>query len=1246
VGGTTRIGGGTSDSAWGQAFAVSPSLAAGQVVTATQTVGSDTSDPSPALTVVNAVKRGAKLPQPIVSAPLYDCGGALSVTNLAKGGQLRVFADGNPIGSVNGTGSGQWLRVSPVLSMGQNVTADELLCTGVSPLSGAVPVSAKPATLPALSIGDIYDGGKYCVIDGITNGALVTTNNGIVVVDQGHYPGGGQVVRLTPPPNAGDTITAVQALCATTSPVSPPTVVQPCSSLPPPTLAAVCPGATTVTIANSVIDARIQVYTDGGVLVADGGGHVINLFSPAKAGQNYTAVQSLGSCVSQPSSPLSVGCAPPEQIPVRIPGGGRAVAIGVDPSDSHNIMVASETGGMFRSADRAVHWSHVTGATTFRYTDVAYSAWNAKTIIATADRDTRRVSGGGIWRSTDGGSNWVKPNLTYPSSDCRDNAAAFGLAVEPKKNKIWAGTICGLAYSDTAGATWTYLAPVTGYNNDTTYAVLAPDDQRLVILTPTGVKVSKTSGASFTQSNTGLPNGAGGNTHNQIAVPQGNKEHIYWAFNYWKLVDPATNDWKPHIALYRSTDFGSTWAEVIDKEGNNRPPFVRLANALSGAAGKYDIYFSDGGCTLQRATADTGSAAGISSWTSLNFDHCDPADLAFDNDNKTPLLLASDGGLHLTRDSGSNWTLAGAGLNGYNALQLTEVIGQFHKDNKSVDLYFATQDNDIWTSPDGGATWPTNRCCEGFFLNIPRAYYPPDKTKLTGVSCAGCGNFMSDQLLANQQGFPNPPNDNGNPRLLKPGNYIHNTKDPANAGSTFVLSTDTGASWNSRYFFSEEVRDLSQITGPTDDPVVYTPKKSPGTTPDGQEVVQLKRIDGVLGAGSATVSDVTGINMGIFATMFAWYKVFGVDPGNPNYLMVPDTVDRVVKTSTDGGGSWMNDNLLTSSVTQGTEFMYYWAPFVQVSSIGVDPDCRGHILVGTQQAGILTTYDSGATWGRVAGTEVIPYVSRFFFKGGGEVFASSYGRGLWKLKYQCPKNSGLTRPPPPFRRAEPVMYWKGAKIPLSQVNPLRSCPKCGFVLAKDGRITDYSIDSRTNQIKFVTTDRGSLQAYTFGGSEFKLPFQVKSKVNLGSFSGDKELVGLLKNDLKVKGLFIEGTTLKGVLLAPDDIGVSQLPRILPPAPRISVESKDESNRIEIGSGPIRIRGKGFDSKYPLAVLLDGKPLDSLKVTWLSNDEFVIWIPTNLSIGGHTVVVRQRTDKGVIQDTTTFLITVSDRIKKR
>lgn len=237
VGGTTRIGGGVSDSPWGQVFTVSPPLAAGQVLTATQTFGTDTSDPSPVLTVTSyAEEHHGRLPQPIVSAPLYECGGALKVTNLAKGGLLQVFADGNPIGKVDGCGEGQWLRVTPVLANGQSVTADEKHCGGTSAMSVAVPVGPMPATLPALTIGEIYEGGKYCIIDEITNGALVTAYNGGSVVDSGYYPGGRQVVRLTPPPHAGDTITATQALCSTMSPPSIGMTVQPCSSLPPPVL--------------------------------------------------------------------------------------------------------------------------------------------------------------------------------------------------------------------------------------------------------------------------------------------------------------------------------------------------------------------------------------------------------------------------------------------------------------------------------------------------------------------------------------------------------------------------------------------------------------------------------------------------------------------------------------------------------------------------------------------------------------------------------------------------------------------------------------------------------------------------------------------------------------------------------------------------------------------------------------------------------------------------------------------------
>lgn len=194
--------------------------------------------------------------------------------------------------------------------------------------------------------------------------------------------------------------------------------------------------------------------------------------------------------------------------------------------------------------------------------------------------------------------------------------------------------------------------------------------------------------------------------------------------------------------------------------------------------------------------------------------------------------------------------MTGAGASGYAALQITEVTGQLHADRKTSDLYFATQDNDIRASPDGGSTWPANRCCEGFFLNIWREPLAPADTRLTGVSCAGCGNFISGPLLAGQAGFPDPPNNAGNPRLLKPACYVSNTAISGLSASVFDLTMDTGGSWTPRYGFAEPVRDLSKAGGPVADPVVYVAVKLPGATPDGNEIVGIKRIAGVLGSGS------------------------------------------------------------------------------------------------------------------------------------------------------------------------------------------------------------------------------------------------------------------------------------------------------------------------------------------------------------------------------------------------------------
>lgn len=304
---TTHIGGDVSDAPWGQSFHVNPPLVAGQLITATQSIEGDTSQPSEAIEVISFFKNNPEgLSKPRLDTPLYDCGGAIGVRNLAKGGLLEVFADDSLVGQVNGCGSGQWLFVNPRFAENQKVYTVETLCDQVSPKSDEAAVGPAPTSLPAPTVGEIYEEGTRAVVHNIVNGAMVKVYNGTQQIAGHHCAGGGQIFRLNPPPNAGDTVTATQELCGQTSAPSDPTVVRPCSELPAPVLHPICRGDDSVGIAGAAVDAHIRVYADGD-LIADGGGTIINLIRPVEWGEVITATQSLGTCTSPLSAGVTVG---------------------------------------------------------------------------------------------------------------------------------------------------------------------------------------------------------------------------------------------------------------------------------------------------------------------------------------------------------------------------------------------------------------------------------------------------------------------------------------------------------------------------------------------------------------------------------------------------------------------------------------------------------------------------------------------------------------------------------------------------------------------------------------------------------------------------------------------------------------------------------------------------------------------------------------------------------------------------
>ncbi|WLI90028.1 sialidase family protein [Massilia sp. R2A-15] len=937
---------------------------------------------------------------------------------------------------------------------------------------------------------------------------------------------------------------------------------------------------------------------------------------------------------------LLAGCAAPYQIQPAIPNGGRAVAVSIAPGDATKMVVASASGGIFYSATGGTTWSQTSGNGTFWFNAVKHLPARPGVVLAAASDDTRISSGGGIWRSTDGGANWSRITIATPVPSCASTLSAYGLDAEPARGRAWAATSCGVAYSDDAGATWRFIHAAPGYDNDQAYAVLAPTSSRLVILTDAGVKVSSNAGGSWSWSSAGLPDNILIGAHNQIAVSPFAPAHIFWSFNY-RVWDTPNARWIGHAALYRSWDGGASWSSLQDILAMSRPPFVKIARPADRT--HYTLHFSDGVCTLENASVTHGATPTLSAWTTARIDHCDPSDMGFESDGRTPLLLTSDAGVHKTADRGASWTLAGAGPAGYAALQVTEVTGQLHPDRSSSDLYFATQDNAIWASRDGGATWPGNRCCEGFYLNIWRAPLPASETKLNGVTCGPCVNFLSSPLLLTQAAFPQPAGSVGNPRLIRPGNYVIGT---AIAGlpdiSVFELTRDTGATWTPRYAFPEAVRDQARIGGDAN-PVLYTAIKLSGATPDGTEVVGIKRIADTLASGSPVLSNIAGIGgLGTFATEYAWYTPFGVDPHDSNFLIAPDITSDTVKVSRNAGATWADDTVLAGLVTQGGVFKFHWGQFSQITSFGFDPDCRGHILVGTQQAGIMETFDRGATWSTILDSDFIPAVSSFYFQGRDQVVISSYGRGLWRHAYTCP-----TRFFPPIDTAvltEPTIYWKGAKVPFRQIHNPDVCPVCGYFITSGGEIVDFVLDPGTGAVREVVLDKGAIRGFTYERKPVEPPFRVTQALRAGTLGIDAGLRAQLRAGAHIKGLYLDGQQLKGVILAPREVSVEELPRKVALGPYVKVDVKTEDEDDEAGGvQTVVLRGSGFDPRRPIAVSIDGRTVQLDAPRFDQNGNFTVALPPVVGRGKHSVLVEQQGEQGVIRDATTFIIGVEDMV---
>jgi photosystem II stability/assembly factor-like uncharacterized protein len=950
-----------------------------------------------------------------------------------------------------------------------------------------------------------------------------------------------------------------------------------------------------------------------------------------------------------------------------VPNGGRANTIAVQPNNDSTILVASESGGLFKSTNGGATWKHLDGLAPYFTNSVAFLPKNPKVAIVTTSEDFSVTNRGGIWRSEDEGKTWAPvawasgglggPNATpklSPSPPGITGYSAFEISIDPETGTSYVASSHGVEVGSVDGKTWTHRNP--GAAALPLIAVLALPKEASVtgntILAGGGAGVwrSADSGLNWTH----LSDGPGCATMTEGAFVPGciMDMHAFGRSAFAKKQAFAVNNDKE---LYYTADRGLTWSQI-----SKTPKFdagcggiafiqVRPSPKQPGVPlGSIDLYFGDR-CDVFRLTAppilgtDTYDYS-KNTWKTLSSDHGDKVHpggdtrhIAFNSSN-APVLLATDGGLHKTGDGGTTWTYTGGGANGYNALQIYQVKGQWVTNIGRHNLYFGTQDNGFFSSADVGKTWvkcPT--CNEGDFFEAEPRVATPAESQVTfwakSVNTLMSGISLADPL----SDWPDPPDQVpsgqpnaawiGHPKIVAKNFHVQwvndastNTisgglvvpkqirwkglavtyslgKSPApgqDAWPQYAVINDTTLCGNCSRL------DLPRASYPPNgEPVLYQALGRDGA--GHLEHGALARLVPKPNANDATTQYPAMTNFGGFGiapTMEGWFRVFAVDPTDPNHLLAPDVFGGKMMESTDGGSTWTDMPQLTALVTQGGKLNFtgriffsqlppLWAmnfaPITQVSAISFSPDNPALVAVGTVQSGVFVSNKGGKTWTKVPLSERATLISSLYWRKDDEIIVSTYGRGLWRVKYK------FVGPVIPCARPDcfHIYYQRPPGQPPS--------PYDQVIVAYGGEIRGVRLRGRILQEIFVQP--GTTLAYGVASQavpDILVTETTASAQSLGAVALPRAPAG---------APVISGLTLRSVRSQSQLVGVMfsrrPLSMFVPPAAAATVVRPTLPARpwsgptFELQSGPevvagdsIRIKGGGLPARTEVEIQLD------------------------------------------------------------
>jgi len=642
--------------------------------------------------------------------------------------------------------------------------------------------------------------------------------------------------------------------------------------------------------------------------------------------------------------------------------GGRTRAIAFDPNDGTNkkVWAGGVGGGLWYTNDITVTsptWVHVDGFwDNIAISSIAFNPNNTQEIyVGTGEGffNGGAQRGGGIWKSSNGGSTWALLSSTAPGAYNSSSHFQYVNKIVIKNNgHIFAATrgyyinTGGIMRSTDGGATWSrvhsvYTGSGTLYDRAADIEIAANGDLYASFGIFSQGKVFKSTNANNGSSGTWTDISTNIGTLNsstriELACAPSDSNVIY-------AVARVSNGNSDVDFIKKSFNGGTTWTScaiplMVDGSGNHYTRGQAWYDLILAVHPTNPLLVIAGGIDLHRTTDSGTSWTGISHWYggfSKPYVHADQHGMAFRPGNTNEVLFSNDGGIFLSTNAGNSGATPSfsAKNSGYNVTQYYACAAR----NAVNSHYFlaGAQDNGShkFTSPQVGSVSEVTGG-DGAFCHI-------DQDDPTYQMTAYTYNVIYRSLDGGNS-FPNIVNEDGVGHFINPSDYddTRNILYSAAGNNTIKrVSNITGTVTNNNLTVSVGTAKISAL------------KVSPYN-----DVVFLGIENGrIYKYSNASTGSPTLTRIDTFTSNAGWVSSIDVGAGDDTVLITFSNygVTSVWET-TNGGVTWRNKegNLPDMPVR--------WALY--------NPNNRNQVVAATE-VGVWSTDNFGTgtntvpTWG-------------------------------------------------------------------------------------------------------------------------------------------------------------------------------------------------------------------------------------------------------------------------------------------